>query len=63
MEMLAVGSSIISKRCMRLPSGRRDFTGFAVRFQGSGAQWTSLQGVELLEDFGEGGLAFADDLG
>src|SRR5260370_30530869 len=39
MKMLAVGRSIISKRCMRLPGGRQDFTGFMGRFQGSGAQW------------------------
>src|SRR5258707_10020257 len=63
MEMLAGRSSIISKRCLSALQGFGELTGFTGNFLGAHRQWASLESVELLQDVGEFGFAFADDFG
>src|SRR5260370_30631828 len=63
MEMLGGRSSIISKRCLSAPQGCGELTGFTGNFLGAHRLWASLESVELLQDVGESGFAFADGFG
>jgi len=63
MEMLTGRSSIISKRCLSALQGFGELTGFIGNSLGAHRQWASLEGVELLQDVGESGFAFADGFG